>query len=250
MTSFFGKEVMYRTTCSSTNTLALQLLNTGTVSEGTVVITDYQYEGRGQRGNSWLSEPYKNLTFSLILSPTFLAVQKSFVLNIITTLAIQQVVSSYIPNGLTIKWPNDVYYQNQKLSGVLIESTVNGNYIKDSVIGIGLNVNQESFLLPTLTSLALVCKRTFSLPKLFTQLLNALEGNYIQFREQGIALFKEAYLQNLYWINESHTFRDQAQTFQGTIRGIDAIGRLVIEQEGGNTKHYDHKEVAFIVATQ
>lgn len=245
-TPLLGEKVIYKAICSSTNTLALQLLNRGKVPEGTVVITDHQYKGKGQRGNVWTSEPYKNITFSLILYPTFLAVQKSFVLNIISTLAIQQILASYIPNGLTIKWPNDVYYQNQKLSGVLIESIVEGNYIRASVIGIGLNVNQESFALSTPTSLALVCKRTFSLTNLLAQLLDALGINYIQLREQGIAPFKEAYLKNLYWINESHTFRDQTQTFQGVIRGIDAIGRLMIEQEGGTTQHYGCREIAFI----
>ena len=123
---------------------------------------------------------------------------------------------------------------------------MDGSYIRASVISIGLNVNQERFALSTPTSLVLVCKRTFSLTNLLVQLLDVLKINYIQLREQGIAPLKEAYLKNLYWINESHTFRDQTQTFQGIIRDIDAIGRLMIEQKDGTTKHYDRKEIAFI----
>lgn len=243
---FFERQVIYKASCSSTNTVALQFLSTGKVPEGTVFITDHQYSGRGQRGSVWTSEPYKNLTCSVILYPSFLAARKSFALNIITTLAIQQVIAPYVPHGLTIKWPNDIYYQNQKLGGILIESLLKGKYSRAAVIGIGLNVNQESFTWPTLTSLALVCKRTFSLRNLLADLLAALEINYTQLREQGIALLQAHYLKNLYWIDESHTFRAQRQTFQGIIRGIDAVGRLVVEQASGITKHYDCKEITFV----
>jgi len=249
--SCFGKEVIYKAVCSSTNTLALQLLytNTSKVPEGTVVITDHQYKGRGQRGNVWTSEPYKNLTLSLIIRPTFLALQESFVLNIITALAIEQVLASYIPSSLAIKWPNDIYYHDQKLGGILIENLVVGRSISATVIGIGLNVNQTSFASLKPTSLALVCKRTFDLNSLLASLLDVLETNYIQLKEQGIASLQEAYLEKLYWIHEPHTFQDQTQTFQGIIRGIDAIGRLMVEQtaEGrGIIKHYGCQEIAFI----
>lgn len=214
--------------------------------EGTVVITDYQYRGRGQGGNVWYSEPHKNLTFSVILYPTSLRAQQNFALNIITTLAIQQALSRYVAKGLAIKWPNDIYHQDKKLCGVLIENIVQKQHIRASVVGIGLNINQMHFPRPGPTSLALVCGRTCNLQELLAQVLNALERIYLQFQAHGIVSLKAAYLKSMYWMHEPHTFRDQKQTFQGKIVGIDAVGQLAIEQVNGTVRYYNIKEVIFV----
>lgn len=246
-TQFVGQHIIYEAACASTNSLAAQGLDKRCLPEGTVVITDHQYQGRGQRGNVWHSEPHKNLTFSVIFYPTFLAAQQIFSLNIITTLAIQNVLARYIPSGLCIKWPNDIYYQEKKLGGVLIENVLEKHTLKASIIGIGLNVNQACFTLPTSTSLSLVCQRTFSLPQLLVQMLARLESHYLQLRAQDIAPLKAAYLQNMYWIDEIHTFKDKYHTFQGTIKGVDAVGRLVIEQADGTLLSYDRQALTFVV---
>ena len=245
-TQFIGQHIIYEAVCASTNRLAAQCLDKMAVSEGAVVVTDHQYQGRGQRGNTWYSEPHKNLTFSVVLHPTFLAAQQIFSLNIITALAIQNVLAYYIPSGLCIKWPNDIYYQDKKLGGILIENVLEKRTIKASIIGIGLNVNQSCFTLPMPTSLSLVCQRTFSLPQLLTQILARLERNYLQLRAQGIAPLKAAYLENMYWMYEIHTFKDKHHTFQGAIKGIDAVGRLVLERADGTSKNYNMQEIIFI----
>jgi len=245
-TQFIGQHMIYEAVCASTNSLAARCLDQMDIPAGTVVITDHQYQGRGQRGHVWYSEPNKNLTFSVILYPTFLATQQSFSLNIITTLAIQHVLALYIPNGLSIKWPNDIYYQDKKLGGILIENMLEKRKLKTSTIGIGLNVNQVCFTLPTSTSLSLVCQRTFSLQELLTQILVRLESNYLQLRAQDSAGLQAAYLKNMYWIHEIHTFRDTTGTFQGSINGIDATGRLMVAQADGTLKHYNTQEVRFI----
>jgi BirA family transcriptional regulator, biotin operon repressor / biotin---[acetyl-CoA-carboxylase] ligase len=237
---------MHAAVCASTNSLAAQSLDRMALSDGTVVITDHQYQGRGQHGHVWHSEPHKNLTFSVILYPSFLATQQSFALNVITTLALQHVLESYIPSGLRIKWPNDLYYQDKKLGGVLIENVVQQYRIKTSIIGIGLNVNQACFTLPTATSLSLVCRRPFSLQQLLTQLSERLEINYLQLQTQATDLLQVAYLKNMYWKDEIHVFQDANHTFQGKIRGIDAVGKLMIEQADGTSKHYKTQEVTFI----
>ena len=245
-TQFIGKHIIYEATCASTNTWAVQCLRKEELPEGTVVITDYQYQGRGQRGNAWYSEPHKNLTFSVILYPTFLATPQSFSLNIITALALHQALSAYIPNDLTIKWPNDIYYQDQKLSGVLIENVAEQQQLKASVIGIGLNVNQERFNEQRPTSLARICSRTFNLQLLLVQLLAALEQRYLQLQTQGIVPLQAAYLKKLYWIHEARTFQDATHRFQGKIKGIDAVGKLVIEQADSTLNPYDFQEVTFV----
>ena len=246
-TQFIGQRIIYAATCASTNTWVAQCLRQEELPAGTVVITDHQYQGRGQRGHGWASEPHKNLTFSVVLYPTFLSAPQSFSLNIITALALHQVLAAYLPRELAIKWPNDLYFQDQKLSGMLIENTVEQQRLKASVIGIGLNVNQVEWgPVARATSLAAVCQRTFDLPGLLAQLLLALERNYLQLQTQGIASLRASYLENMYWIHETHTFQDATHTFQGSVRGIDAIGRLAIELATGVLKYYDVKEVTFV----
>ncbi|MHA7877695.1 MAG: biotin--[acetyl-CoA-carboxylase] ligase [Bacteroidota bacterium] len=245
-TQFIGRHIIYEAVCASTNSRAVQCLEQQAALEGTVIITDHQYQGRGQRGQVWCSEPNKNLTFSVILFPTFLAIPNSFALNIITTLALQRVLSSYIPNGLRIKWPNDIYYRDKKLSGILIENMLEKHRLRASIIGIGLNVNQFAFTLSTPTSLSLICQRVFSLQQLFEQLLESLEHNYLQLQMQGIAVLQAAYLSNMYWIDEVHSFRDAHHTFQGVITGIDAAGRLMIKLLDGTSRHYNTQEVMFL----
>jgi BirA family biotin operon repressor/biotin-[acetyl-CoA-carboxylase] ligase len=243
---FSGDKIIYQPMCDSTNTVAMQLLATSTPPEETVVITDQQYQGRGQRGTTWISEPYKNLTFSLILYPTFLPLRQSFMLNVTTTLAIYQVIATYSPIGLTIKWPNDIYYQDKKLSGILIENTVNQGQLKASVIGIGLNVNQENFALSTATSLSLICKQQFDLTTLLNQLLEAIKAKYIQLKKQDFMVLKETYLEKLYGIHEKHIFQAHSERFQGIIRDVDMLGRLIIEKESGHRQHYACKEISLI----
>jgi BirA family biotin operon repressor/biotin-[acetyl-CoA-carboxylase] ligase len=258
-----GQNIIYEPTCGSTNSLAKQYLAQEHLPEGSVIITDHQYQGKGQHGSVWHSEPHKNLTFSLVLYPSFLAAPESFALNIITSLAIYQALSTHVPSGLKIKWPNDIYCQGQKLGGVLIENVIREGKIKASVIGIGLNINQTELSVvsdygsktplsvvcnygPNPTSLALLLARSFDLPLLLKALLLAIESTYLQAQAQAIAPLEKAYLQHMYRIHERHTFRDATHTFRGKIRGIDGVGRLMVEQEDGTCNHYTAKEVAFL----
>jgi BirA family transcriptional regulator, biotin operon repressor / biotin---[acetyl-CoA-carboxylase] ligase len=245
-TQFIGQHIIYEAVCASTNSFSVQCMAEKDLPEGTVVITDHQHRGRGQGDRVWHSEPYKNLTFSVILYPTFLAAQQIFSLNIITTVAIKRVLSLYIPNRLYIKWPNDIYYQEKKLGGILIENVIQKNKLKASVIGIGLNVNQTNFSFQTPTSLSLICQRNNSLQGLLAQLLVGLERNYLRLQAQDMTLLKSKYLKNMYWIHEVRTFRDAHHTFQGTIKGVDTAGKLVIEQADGILKCYHQQEVVFV----
>ena len=106
-TQFIGQHILHQAICASTNDVAAQRLVQGALPEGTVIITDHQYQGRGQRGRVWHSQPYQNLTFSVVLYPTFLGASQGFALNIITALALHQVLVAYAPRALAIKWPND-----------------------------------------------------------------------------------------------------------------------------------------------
>lgn len=194
----------------------------------------------------WLSEPGHNLTFSVVLYPTFLPLRQSFALHWVTALALQQVVALYAADALAIKWPNDIYYADNKLGGILIENVVKQRKLSASVIGIGLNVNQKQFSFLGPTSLALVGQRQFDLQQLLGLILVALERNYLQLQTQGTAMLRAQYLHHLYWLNELHTFRDAFRTFQGKIKGVDTMGQLVIELTDGTCQAYGIKEVTFV----
>ena len=135
---FPGANQIRLPSCHSTNDVASDLLAEGNIAEGTVIITDHQTKGKGQRGNSWESEPGKNLTCSLILKPKFLPVQKQFELTVVSSLAIVHTLRDLgLPNA-QVKWPNDIYYGNAKIAGILIENTVRANHLEYAVVGIGL----------------------------------------------------------------------------------------------------------------
>lgn len=242
--SFIGQHVIYKAHCASTNTWALKLLQKQTVPAGTVVITDHQSQGRGQQGQHWYSEPGKNLTFSIVLYPTFLAATQTFSLNIVTTLALYQVLSTYIPHALAIKWPNDIYYQDKKLSGLLIENRVVQGHIKSSVVGIGLNVNQINFEIAGATSLQQVCGQYFDLQLVLQELLTAMTSYYHQL--QCGKNLQSAYLAKLYWLNDVHIFQDAHGRFKGIIRDVDVAGRLIVEHVSGLRRCYATKELVFI----
>ena len=118
---FETNHVHYLPSCHSTNEVAQDLLQSG-AKEGTIVITDNQIAGKGQRGNVWVSEPNQNLTFSLILHPHFLIPNEQFLITIAVSLALKEVLEEFLPGEVKIKWPNDIYYRGSKLAGLLIEN--------------------------------------------------------------------------------------------------------------------------------
>jgi len=245
--SFSINKIYYKAHCTSTSTVAMQLIYKKKNPEGIVVISDYQTQGRGQRGNTWLSEPYKNLTFSYILAPYFLKAEESFTLNMITALAIYQALSTLVPKGLSIKWPNDIYYQHDKLSGILIENLVAKNKIKYAVVGIGINVNQDSFQLPSVTSLSAICGKKINLTQLFKQMLINIQDQYNHFLNEDRQMIQHKYLHHLYGLNHPRSFISKGNLFQGCIEGIDPIGRLIVKNLIDNTiEHYHCQEISFV----
>ena len=250
-TLFVGQKIVYLPSCQSTNDEAARLLAHQDVPEGTLIVTDRQTQGRGQRGNQWEAQAGHNLTFSLVLRPTFLPAAEQFWLNMAVSLAIQDTLSPLLPGiALTIKWPNDVYAADRKLGGVLIENTLQGYNLAHSIIGIGLNVNQLTFSVPTATSLLLESAQLaptptdYSLPGLLTTLCEQLEKRYLQLRAGGRAVLRTTYLSHLYRYRQPGTFIADGQPFTGTITDLDPTGRIGILTTGG-VRYFAFKEVAF-----
>lgn len=245
-TLFVGKNVVFVPECHSTNTLAAQLSQNSTVSEGTVVITENQTAGRGQRGNTWFAEPGQNLTLSVCLNPGFLTIKHQFFLNIIASLAVRDTLAEYLDiAAISIKWPNDVLVHGKKICGILIENQLTGSVIQSSIVGIGLNVNQSSFSLANATSMVSELKRPLVLQDVFNLLLSKLEARYLQLRQQKHGTQKTEYLQRLYRRGERHEFESDTGRFEGEIVGIDEDGRLAINV-ANEMKYFEVKQIRYL----
>ncbi len=242
-TLFVGQTLVYVPECHSTNSEAARLLQTNPQQpEGTVVITDNQTAGRGQRGNTWRSAAGMNLTFSVILKPFFVRAKDQFALNMAVSLGLYDYLRGYF-NDVSVKWPNDVMLGNMKTCGMLIENQISGQNIQHSVVGIGLNVNQGSFPVATATSMAITKGHDFVLNDVLAGLLQYIEARYLQLRS-AIDL-KAAYLAALYGINTLRTYQSGDEVFDGTITGVDDAGRLEVEVKNSK-RYFDLKQIKFL----
>jgi len=244
ITLFLGKNLIFVPECHSTNDLAWQLCHQSDIPEGSLVITDRQTAGKGQRGNVWEAEPGKNLTFSLMIKPKSLPIRHQFYLNIFVSLGVYDYLTV---NGLLkvhIKWPNDILVNEKKVSGILIENQVSGTQITQSVLGIGLNVNQLSFSIETASSLALAKGLECDLNEVLENLLLHLETRYLQLKQNKYDLLLQDYLAALYWFQENHTFYTSTESFQGIITGIDEYGRLKVISNDSE-RYFDIKELKY-----
>ena len=246
-TLFTGQQVIWLPECESTNTEAQALVVKNSATDGCTVITDKQTAGRGQRGNSWEAEAGENLTLSVIWFPNFLAATSQFQLSQAVALAIHDWAGNLLgPDpALRLKWPNDLFFGNQKLGGVLIENTVSGVKIQSSIVGIGLNVNQQNFGIATATSFGRLTGRSYTLPPLATRLLECLERRYLQLRAGHLTALRADYLRALYRYQEWHPYEVDGKRVMGYIAGLDESGRLLLEVDG-KLLHFGLQEIRFI----
>ncbi|GAB2857175.1 biotin--[acetyl-CoA-carboxylase] ligase [Hymenobacter ruber] len=229
-TLFTGQQLVWLPACPSTNSEAQNLIVQNRASEGCTVITDFQTAGRGQRGNQWVAAPAENLMLSVVWQPTFLATTEQFRLSQAVALAVHDWAATLLGPGpeLKVKWPNDLYYGNQKLGGILIENSLSGSKIQYSIIGVGLNINQQAFELPTATSFARLTGRAYDRAALAARLLECLERRYLQLRAGQVSTLRRDYLQALYRYQEIHPFIIDGQPVSGQIVGVEEDGRLAV----------------------
>ena len=216
-----------------------QWLKDRRMGEDQVVWADYQTAGRGCGANRWESERGKNLLFSLLIHPENLPANKQFQISMAISLAIVDALGQLV-GDLCIKWPNDIYWRNGKLAGILIENTLKGNFIKDSIIGVGLNVNQREFHsdAPNPVSLWQITSQETDREQLLKDILNRLDF--------GEAL-KECYMKLLYRRKGFHPYTDKDGVFMAEIAGVEDDGHLLLIDEDGKERRYAFKEVTFII---
>lgn len=237
----------------STNIIAQQLIAKGELNEGDVIYTDRQENGIGQGKNLWESEYGKNLTFSLILEPWFLSPSNQFVLNQCISMAILDTIGFYLSKSnyeSKVKWPNDIYVNNNKIAGVLFQNFVSANVMDYAIAGIGLNVNQRQFSdsLKNPISLANCISIEISLDEIMNQLLDNISTRYSMLKaDMNFALLKKEYLGSLYLYNTWSKFKDNDSVFEGKITNIDGFGRLEITTRSNIVRLYMFKEVEFVI---
>ena len=211
--------------------------------EGTMVaVADYQTAGKGCGTNSWESERGKNLTFSMLIHPTDIPASQQFRITEVVSVALCEVLEQYI-GDVSIKWPNDIYMGDKKICGVLIENRLQGNVIVDSIIGIGLNVNQTEFVsdAPNPVSLRQLLGREIDREALLHDFLETLET--VSSSETTYS----AYRNKLFRMGKQAVFSDETGRFEGTIQDVETDGRLLIKDLSGQARRYAFKEVQFVI---
>lgn len=214
----------------------------------TVVSTESQTEGKGQRGSGWVSEAGKNLTFSVLYSQKADGITSLFTLNIVVALSVVEALKTVSNLNFVIKWPNDILAENKKIGGILIENTFKSSNEVQSIIGIGLNVNQSQFEnLPQASSLYLLGKQIMDRDFILHSIVTKLKDNLIKLRDVGGEPFWEAYHQILFKKDKVATFElASGNRFVGKIQEVTQEGKLAVLLEDDSVQFFDVKEVKML----
>ncbi|MBE9467015.1 MAG: biotin--[acetyl-CoA-carboxylase] ligase [Bacteroidetes bacterium] len=243
---FIGKSLIELDAVSSTNEYALDLIKNDIVAEGLIVFAKYQTSGKGQKDNFWESEKSKNLLLSIILHPNFVKVEEQFLISKAVSLAVADFVNTKV-DKVSIKWPNDIYVDDRKISGILIENTLSGNIISNTIVGIGLNINQIDFIsdAPNPVSLKLLTGKTYILDDCINQLSFFIEKRYKELNND----FNKTnfdYLKSLYLFNFFNLYEAKGERFVAKIIDVENNGELILETRQKEIRKYFFKEVSFL----
>lgn len=233
----------------STNSFLKEKYTLETLEDFTVVVTESQTHGRGQRAAVWQSEPGKNLTFSVLKRFEDVKVTNQFYVNMVVSLAITNTLKKLSVPDVFIKWPNDILSESYKVCGILIENLLFKDTIRASVIGVGLNINQMVFNdLPKAASLKKITGVFFDLDEVLYHVLQHLKYYFAIFEKiNGFKILKAEYETQLFKRNRVATFLDSKENaFTGIIQGISSSGRLEVLLEGKLVKEFDLKELKLL----
>lgn len=222
------------------------------IAEFTTVVAEFQTAGKGQRGNTWEAEEGKNLLFSFVLYPTFLEARRQFILSQIVSLAIKEELSRW-SDEITIKWPNDIYWKDRKMCGILIENDLAGHNIARTISGIGININQELFRsdAPNPVSLKQITGQEHDRHTILAHILRRVEIYYNSLRTEEpntySAEIAARYARSLYRRRGLHPYEDGNGKFLARLLRVEQDGRLILEDESGRERQYLFKEVQYVI---
>jgi BirA family transcriptional regulator, biotin operon repressor / biotin---[acetyl-CoA-carboxylase] ligase len=243
---FVGKNTFFLNEIDSTNSYATLLLKNVNLPEGTVVHTLNQKKGKGMRGNSWFAEPQSNLTCSIVLYPSFLNIEKQFLLYQMAALAVYDTTAELLGNShfdIKIKWPNDILVNRKKIAGILIENSLIDKNINWSVVGIGLNINQRVFNEQhKATSIYQLTQQNLDVSKTMEILCKHIEKYYLMLKSNGEKFVTDAYLNALFSYNKKMLFESNGKREELIVRGVSSSGLLLLEASDGKYIEADVKD--------
>ncbi len=232
----------------STNSFLKELAHNSPLEDYTIVVAKSQTSGRGQMNASWVSKPNKNLTFSVLKQMKNLLIEHQSYLNFAVSLGIFKVLEELSVPNLTIKWPNDIMSGNKKICGILLETTFHRKKIKNTVMGIGLNVNQKNFPknIPQASSLFKILGEEFDLEKLLVNLTKSIQLQIDKLEHHRFDLIHQEYLKNLYKKNVPTAFKSEhtQSIFMGIIKEVSRLGNLRIQLEDDSIVEFGIKEIS------
>jgi BirA family biotin operon repressor/biotin-[acetyl-CoA-carboxylase] ligase len=241
-----GEPFIVLDSVDSTNIHAMRLASGQDVAHGTVFFARSQTSGKGQRGRSWHSETDASILMSVVVDPIGMEDACGFPLVMATALAGTDLLREIIPDGVSVKWPNDLYWHDRKAGGILIENILRGGLCRRSVIGIGVNVNQAGFdeSLPNPVSIRQATGLSHDAVALARRLCAALERRLDELASGGRQSMLSEYNGRLYRRGREMTFRDMSGRFSGIVQGVSAEGVLAVERP--HIAHYRHGELEFV----
>lgn len=215
-------------------------------AEMTVVVADYQSAGKGQGVHTWESEAGKNLLFSIKVHPHWVPVRRQFVLSMVGALAIKDALDSYMEE-ITLKWPNDVYWKDQKISGTLIETAIDSKGIKTCIFGVGVNINQELFTsdAPNPVSLAQILGHEVDKEEVLQKIIEAFQRYYELLRRADYMDVSGIYHLALYRRKGYHWYEDKDGKFEGAFVEVEDDGHLILHDKKGVIRSYAFGELQF-----
>lgn len=233
---------------NSTNAYLRNLLQTERLPEGSVVYVDFQTAGRGQLGNVWESEEGKNITFSVVIYPDVIPANMQFVISEIAALSVKETLDCYT-DGCTVKWPNDVYWHDKKICGMLIENDLSGKFIYQSILGIGININQQIFRgdAPNPISLSLVTGKEYDRDEVLSKFLEIFYDKYLTVLKGDLDVIHKTYKAALYRGEGFYSYKDENGTFNACIHEIEPSGHMLLRLENGEIRRYAFKEVSVVL---
>ena len=238
-----GFKILEYEELDSTNNQA-EKLGWGVLEDKMVVLTRKQTQGRGQIGNRWESEPGKNISMTVVFRPKALAAGEQFAISMVIALGTCEFISCYAEE-CSVKWPNDIYVEDKKISGILIEHSIMGAYVGGSLCGIGVNVNQECFVsdAPNPVSLFQLTGVELPLEKALEELLECIGKRYEQVYDY--AALDRDFLQVMYRRSGEFDWEDEHGSFRASIAGVNEYGQLILKDSEGMERVYGFKEVAY-----
>lgn len=245
-----GKIILEFDEVESTNLTANELIKKNEILEGTIILSKFQKHGKGQEGNYWESEAEKNLLMSVVLCPTFLKPEKQFILNKIVSLAVAEFVEKMLPReNVKIKWPNDIYVDDKKVAGILINNIIKGNSFEYTIIGIGININQKVYLsnAPNPVSIAQLSDENYDIKKVLIIFNEILNRWYELLRNGLFSSIDKNYLNSLYRIETYYSYKISDNTIKAKITGISEYGHLKLIGDDNQLYECDLKEIKFVI---